>query len=110
MPATTERFASVVRDKLVENKLVGRKPDSIRSLARAMAKGDPTRAETYKRSLFKWMAPGEPRPTRASRALVAEALELNAGELDDEEADPVADLFSALTRVVDQRIAKAKAA
>lgn len=88
--STETRFTRTVRSRLLDNKVAGRKPDSIRSLARTMAKGDPVRAETYKRSLFKWMRPGEPFPTPESRALVADALEVDRSELadDDEESDP----------------------
>jgi hypothetical protein len=86
------RFATVVRRKLIDNKLAGRKPDSIRGLARTMAKGDIAKAETLKRSLFKWLAAGEPHPSAASRALVAEALGIDVDELDEEgdRAMPVA--------------------
>lgn len=84
------RFEQVVRKTLLDNKVAGRKPDSIRSLARTMAKGDQVRAETFKRSLFKWMAAGEPNPSPESRALVADALGVAREALadDDEEADP----------------------
>lgn len=95
-------FGQVVRERLLDNKLNGRKPDSIRGLARAMSKGDPVRAETHKRSLFKWMAPGEPHPSPESRALVAEALGMERSELadpDDEEADPA--MREAFTLFVD---------
>jgi len=54
--AVTTHFEHVVRSKLIANKLAGTKPDSIRGLARAMANGDETVAQTYKRSLFKWMS------------------------------------------------------
>lgn len=105
--AVTTHFEHVVRSKLIANKLAGQKPDSIRGLARAMAKGDPAKAETFKRSLFKWMAPGEPTPTPVSRALVADALGVEAHELDDdEEAEPV-DLGSALQAMFERAIDKA---
>lgn len=99
---TGTRFQQVVRKTLLDNKVAGTKPDSIRSLARKMAKGDQLRADTFKRSLFKWMAPGEPNPSPASRALVADALGVKREELedDDEESDPVAVLMNALRRVV----------
>jgi len=87
----TSRFEQRVRERLLENKLAGRTPDSIRGLARAMANGDPARAEGFKRSLFKWMAAGKPFPSVESRALVAAALGIAREELaedDDEEADP----------------------
>ena len=103
--AVTTHFEHVVRAKLIANKLAGVKPDSIRGLARAMAKGDSTRAETFKRSLFKWMAPGEPTPTPASRALVAEALGLASDELDEEE-DPV-DIGSAIQLMFDKAVDRA---
>lgn len=86
--AVTTHFEHVVRSKLIANKLAGVKPDSIRGLARDMAKGDPVRTETFKRSLFKWMAPGEPSPSPASRALVAQSLGIEARELDDEDEEP----------------------
>lgn len=91
LSATVTRFEAVVRAKLIENKLAGTKPDSIRGLAAAMANGDPSRSKTFKRSLHRWMAAGDPRPTPASRALVARALGVEPTELDedDEEADPV---------------------
>lgn len=90
---TENRFASVVRGRLLDNKLNGRKPDSIRGLAKQMAKGDPVKAATYKRALFKWMAPGDPQPTPASRAVVADALGLERSALsdDDEESEPMSD-------------------
>lgn len=111
MSATAPRFESVIRAKLIENKLAGSKPDSIRSLARTMANGDASRADTYKRSLFKWMANGEPAPSAASRALVARALGVEPSELedDDEESDPVADLMQALNRFVDHKFKGASA-
>jgi hypothetical protein len=99
--ATTTRFESVIRAKLIANKVAGKTPDSIRGLARAMANGDDGRAENYKRSLFKWMAADGARPSPASRALVAHALGVGADELaeDDEESDPVATLMTALLEV-----------
>ena len=117
MSAVTTHFEHVVRSKLIANKLAGVKPDSIRGLAREMAKGDPAKAQTFKRSLFKWMAPGEPSPSAASRALVADALKVDPNELadDDEESDPVS--FAAALQVmfdravdaaVDRRIASLK--
>lgn len=87
--STQTRFQVVVRKTLADNKVAGRKPDSIRGLARKMANGDPIRFETFKRSLLKWLAPGEPHPTRESRAVVADALGLERGDLDDEESRPV---------------------
>lgn len=108
--AVTTHFEHVVRSKLIANKLAGVKPDSIRGLARTMAQGDPGRAETFKRSLFKWMAPGEPSPTPASRALVAQALGIDADELavdeDDEESDQVA-FGEAMQRMFDIAIERA---
>lgn len=89
--ASPNQFATVVKAKLLDNKLEGRKPDSIRSLARTLGNGDATRGETFKRSLFKWMAAGEPNPSPESRALVARALGIDPAELvadDDEEDDP----------------------
>lgn len=88
---TTQGFADTVLAKLADNKKAGRKPDSIRSLARTMGCGSEAREKTYRRSLFKWMADGDPRPSPISRALVAEALgNCDAGELrdpDDQEGD-----------------------
>jgi hypothetical protein len=109
--ATTTKFESVIRAKLIENKLSGAKPDSIRGLARTMANGDQSRADAYKRSLFKWMANGAPTPSPSSRALVAQALGIDASELDedDEESDPVADLMNALSRFVDHKFKGASA-
>lgn len=104
MATTTNstRFTDGVRAKLAENKISGHKPDSIRSLAKIMGRGSEARAATYRRSLFKWLADGEPNPSRESRALVADALGIEAHELDpdDEEADPVAVLMNALRAVV----------
>lgn len=96
MSAVATRFGTVVRSKLVENKIAGVKPDSIRGLARVMARGDDALAQTYKRSLFKWMAPGGPTPTDSSRALVAHHLGIETEELaePDEESDPVAALVN----------------
>lgn len=117
MSAVTTHFEHVVRSKLIANKLAGKKPDSIRGLARAMANGDESRGATFKRSLFKWMAPGEPAPSPASRALVAHHLGIDAEELaePDEEADPVAfgdalqQMFEqAVERAVDRRLAALK--
>lgn len=88
---TSNKFETVVRATLLENKLEGRKPDSIRGLARALGNGDPVKCESFKRSLFKWMATEGPTPSRESRALVARALGIEAAALaedDDEEADP----------------------
>jgi hypothetical protein len=101
--ATTTRFEQAVRSKLIENKLANVKPDSLRSLAREMAGGDQGRTETYKRSLFKWMASGEPSPSPASRALVARALGIDPTELeeDEEESDPVAELRKVLDHAVE---------
>lgn len=109
--AVTTHFEHVVRGKLIANKLAGSKPDSIRGLAREMAKGDEAKAATFKRSLFKWMAPGEPRPSAASRALVADALGLAIADLDDddEESDPVRHLMNALRLAVRAELAKERA-
>ncbi len=85
------KFGATVRAKLIENKLAGRKPDSLRGLARVMARGNAALAENHKRSLFKWSSPDGPRPLEASRALVAHALgNCEPDELadDDEESDP----------------------
>lgn len=105
------RFERVVRETLLENKLAGRKPDSIRGLAREMAKGDLARAETFKRSLFKWMAQGDPSPSLESRALVADALGVERSDLDDddEESDPMAALMGALRRVVQAELLAVRA-
>src|SRR5687768_8782586 len=97
--ATTNHFAATVRACLLANKLEGRKPDSIRGLARTLSNGDPTRAETWKRSLFKWMANTGPNPSPESRAFVARALGVEMDQLadpDDEEADIVAALTKAI--------------
>lgn len=71
-----------------------------------MANGDASRAETFKRSLFKWMAPGEPKPSPESRAIVAEALGMERSALsdDDEEADSLSldDFLHLLVRRVVQ--------
>lgn len=84
---STNRFGAVVRQKLLDNKLEGRKPDSIRSLARTLGAGDAVRSETFKRSLFKWMADGDPRPSRESRAIVGRALGLDPSELSDDDEE-----------------------
>jgi hypothetical protein len=103
----TTHFEHVVRSKLIANKLAGTKPDSIRGLARVMAKNDPVKAETFKRSLFRWMAAGIPDPSPASRALVADALGVDPSELDDdEEAEPV-NFGDALQRMFDVAVEKA---
>lgn len=110
MSAVTTHFEHVVRSKLIANKLAGAKPDSIRSLARTMANGDPTKANTFKRSLFKWMALGEPSPTAASRALVADALGIDPSELVDEDEEPQPMAFAeALTRMFDEAVDRAVA-
>lgn len=82
------KFASTVLETLRVNKEQGRKPDSIRSLAKSMVRVKSGSSETYKRSLFKWLAASGPNPSRESRAIVAEALGLGVESLDDEEADP----------------------
>jgi hypothetical protein len=105
LSAVTTHFEHVVRSKLIANKLAGTQPDSIRALARAMAKGDPVKAETFKRSLFKWMSPGIPQPTPASRALVADALGLEMSDLDEED-DPV-NIGDAIQRMFDAAVARA---
>lgn len=110
--AATTRFESVVRAKLIQNAIEGKHPDSIRGLSRVMGKGDPVRSETFKRSLFKWMAAGDPKPSAVSKALVADALGIDPRELDeddDEESDPVARLMSALRRVVREELKGAQA-
>lgn len=93
------RFTQVVRQTLIANRVEGRKPDSIRGLARVMGQGDEARAETYKRSLFKWMAEGDPNPSPASRALVARALGIDAAELDEDDAEE-GDLAAQLARMI----------
>lgn len=109
MSAVTTHFEHVVRGKLIANKLAGTKPDSIRGLARSMANGDESLAQTYKRSIFKWMSPAGPAPSPASRALVADRLGVKPEELaepDDEEADPVS-FGDALQRMFDQAVERA---
>lgn len=108
--ATETKFSSVIRSRLIENKVAGRKPDSIRGLARAMARDDETAASTFKRSLFKWMSADGPSPSPASRAIVALALGVAASELggddDDEEPHPmVTELYRSLRRLVRDEIA-----
>lgn len=106
----TTRFKKVVKAKLMENRLAGRTPSSLRGLARSMGGGDPTLTETYKRSLFKWMAVDGPRASEFSRALVAHALgNCTPEELaeDDEESDPVSSLTHALNAIVEAAVAKA---
>jgi hypothetical protein len=104
--ATTSKskFGQVVSAKLIENKIAGRKPESVRGLAKLMAKGDPVRAETFKRSLFKWMAPdgskSGAKPLPGNRALVAHHLEIDASELDDEEDDPAVVMLNALRQMM----------
>lgn len=108
LSTVTTHFEQAVRGKLIANKLAGVKPDSIRGLARAMARGDEAKAATFKRSLFKWMAPGEPRPSPASRALVADALGLNPGDLeDDEEEDSPLRFADAIQRMFDDAVDRA---
>lgn len=108
------KFGSVVRARLIENKVAGRKPDSIRSLARVMARDDDKASSTFKRSLFKWMAVDGPNPSPASRAIVALALGVDASELgeddDDEEPHPmVTELYRALRQLVrDEVLAMAR--
>jgi len=108
MSAVQTRFGSVVRARLIENKVAGRKPDSIRGLAKAMSRGDQTAEANFKRSLFKWMSIDGPDPSPASRAIVALALGVEAAELngdDDEEPHPmVAELYRALRNLVREEI------
>lgn len=94
MATTTSRFTHVVRTKLQENKDAGRKPDSIRSLAKTLSNGSEAREATYRRSLFKWLV-DDPKPSADSRNLVADALGLERDSLDedDEESDEL-DLFA----------------
>lgn len=106
MQAVQTHFSSVVRARLIENKLAGRKPDSIRGLARVMARDDESAASTFKRALFKWMSTDGPAPSPASRAIVALALGIDASQLeeadaDDEEPHPmVTELYRALRQLV----------
>jgi hypothetical protein len=102
--SSSNHFANVVRARLAANRVEGRKPDSLRGLARVMAGGDAARTEIYKRSLFKWMAVGSPNPNAESRALVASALGIEASELEDEddaEAAGVVSLDDLLRRRID---------
>lgn len=109
MAATTTRFTEVVRSKLAQNAIDGVSPSSVRALARVMGRGNEARSNTYRRSLFKWLADGEPQPSRESRALVAEALGLEHDALDedDEESDPVAVVAAAIRHLVQDEIRKA---
>lgn len=71
----------------------------------AESQGNPALADTYKRSIFKWMsnAPDSPNPSAASRELVAECLGgVKSAELadDDEEDDLLAPLTRALRDLV----------
>src|SRR5947208_690411 len=94
MATTTTRFSEAVRAKLTQNTIAGVKPGTVGELARIMGRGNQGRARTYRRSLFKWLSSTGPRPSVASRALVAHALGIAASELaepdDDEEADLLA--------------------
>lgn len=107
LSVTATKFEQVVRGKLIANKVAGRKPDSIRGLARLMAAGDPVRADTFKRSLMKWMATSGPKPSPSSRALVAHHLGVEAAELDDEEDHPVALMVALMERTADAAASKA---
>lgn len=108
---TRSHFGHTLRQILDENQAAGRKPDSIRGVARRMANGQPEKIEVAKRSLFKWIA-GTTRPSSASRSLVAVAVERDPSvfaEDDDEEEDAeMRDLFRALMtridRVVEERV------
>lgn len=99
METTTRptRFVSRVRAEMESQKL------SIRGLARRM---DAENVDRARRNLHRWLDEGIA-PGRASRREVAAALQIDHAELegdDDEEADPVVDLFTALMRVVDERV------
>lgn len=85
--ATTvkSKFGVAVFAKLAANHEEGRKPDSIRGLARLIGNGDEVRTATLRRSLNKWCADGRPYPSKENRDLVAHHLEIDASELEDEE-------------------------
>lgn len=108
---TKSRFGQVVSAKLIANKIAGRKPDSIRSLAKVMAAGDPVRTDTFKRSLMKWMSASKPtKPSPGNRALVAHHLDIDASELaDEEDRGMTLDEFlrSRIDSAVDQRVEEA---
>lgn len=85
-------FAARVRIELQRQGL------SIRGLARRI---DPANVDRVRRNLHRWLDE-EISPHRSSRREVATALGLDEHALDedDEEADPVADLMSAIRRIV----------
>jgi transcriptional regulator with XRE-family HTH domain len=87
------KFGDKVRAELDRQRI------SIRKLARDI---DPARPEVARRNLARWIG-GYNSPSRLSRIAVAEALGIPAEALledDDEEADPLVALMSAIRRVV----------
>ncbi len=85
------KFGQTLRGLLERNRIEGRKPDSIRSLARAMGAGDDARVTASKRNLHRWISGGI-KPSPDSIESVACALGVSPSVLsedDDEEADPV---------------------
>lgn len=101
------RFGIKVHSILEDNKRVGRKPDSIRSLAREMANGGGGKSfEVNKRDLFKWSAvSGEVKsavkPSQESREAVAAALGCSPDEFaDDEEPHPMVTALDSVIRAI----------
>lgn len=102
VPKTRTSFGGSVRSILERNKAEGRKPDSIRSLARVMGAGDEARASVAKRNLNRWVSGGIT-PLPESRHAVAVALGVGPEQLaddDEEEGDPLVALMNAIRRVV----------
>jgi hypothetical protein len=75
---------------------------SMRGLARRI---DPDNIERARRNLIRWIHQGT-QPSRANRLDVARALGIDLSELeeDEEESDPVADLFKAFERFIDHKL------
>ena len=92
-PAPPSRFASRVRAEMDAQSL------SVRALARRI---DPANLDRARRNLHRWLDEGMS-PSRTSRVGVARALGIDPSELedDDEESDPVADLYKAFERFID---------
>jgi hypothetical protein len=79
---------------------------SVRGLARRI---DPGNLDRARRNLHRWLDEGIV-PGRISRLEVATALGIDAAELegdeDDEEADPMVDLFRAIRAIVRDELAR----
>lgn len=95
------RFVTRVRAEIAAQGL------TIRGLARKI---DPLNVDRARRNIHRWLDEGIA-PSRASRRDVADALGIEAAELedDDEEADPLVALFRRLAETIEERDARLEA-